>query len=347
MNPDVPAEAAGSEASVVNQGATAGATASADHRERAMAPPQSTTPGSPAKPREAPSAPPAAAAPAPAPEPEKIVPPAASVSTGGSPARGARKGWLIGVLAVVVVIVLAGAAFAYFKFVKPAPETAAADVAPASAASGAGAMPVAPMPATSSASMAGSGQSPPTAAVTANNASPAAPVMAAPAGTTEAPVAAQAAAVSPPVDRTLQMAADLVQKGEAAYARRDYRTAIRHAHSALDVHPGYADAEQLLNRAEAAQRRIAQQQARQEQAQEEARREAAAEAERAEAAAAAEQAARAKPVPTPDELYNQRAHSECARGFFGSVCRHKVREQVCAGVSLTAPGTSVCRDLKH
>jgi hypothetical protein len=141
------------------------------------------------------------------------------------------------------------------------------------------------------------------------------------------------------VDHTLQMASDLVRKGERAYARGDYPTAIRHAHSALDVRPGYADAERLLKRAQAAQRRIAEQQ------EEEARRQAAAQAEQARAAAAA-RAAQAPPAPTPDQIYDRRAHDECARGFFGKACRHKIRQEVCVGVSLTAPGTSVCRDLK-
>jgi RNA polymerase subunit RPABC4/transcription elongation factor Spt4/flagellar basal body-associated protein FliL len=273
---------------------------------------------------------------------ESFVAPAAPTSIDEPSVRSGRKGWLIGV-AAVVVIVLAGAAIAYFKFAKPAPETEAAHVAPASAVSSAGVMPTAPAPATSTAIVAVSGQSSPTTAVAPTSASPQTPVVAAPAESAEtsaASVAAQAAAVSPPVDRTLQMAADLVQKGERAYARGDYQTAIRHAHSALDVHPGYADAERLLKRTQAAQRRIAEQQ------EEEARREAAAQAEQARAAAAA-QAARTPPAPTPDQIYNRRAHDECARGFFGTACRHKIRQAVCVGVSLTAPGTSVCKSLKQ
>jgi Double zinc ribbon len=336
MNPDVPAAHAGSEASVVSQDATVDATA-AYHRERAMAPPEPTPSEAPAEPVAAPSAQPVAEKSAPTPEPENLVTPAAPASIDGSPARGARKGWLIGVLAAVIVIVLAGAAFAYFKFAKPAHDTEAANGAPASALSSTAAMPVAPVSAASTA-VASATSSPTTSAV----ATPA-PTERAPAATmpaeTLAPSAATSVAAAPPVDHTLQMASDLVHKGERAYTRGDYQTAIRHAHSALDVHPGYVDAERLLRRAQAAQRRIAEQQ------QEEARREAAAQAERARAAATA-QAAQTPPAPTPDQIYNRRAHDECARGFFGKACRHKIRQEVCVGVSLTAPGTSVCRDLK-
>ena len=48
---------------------------------------------------------------------------------------------------------------------------------------------------------------------------------------------------------------------------------------------------------------------------------------------------------TPDELYNSEAHSQCARGLFGVACRHRIRKQVCAGISSGAAGASVCE--KH
>ena len=234
------------------------------------------------------------------------------------------------------MIVLAGAAFAYFKFAKPVPETEAANIAPASAVSSAGAMPVAPVPAASTA-IAPAVSAPTTSAVASPAPAEQASVAMMPAET-HAPSVATSIAATPPVDHTLQLASELVHKGERAYAQGDYETAVRHARSALDVHAGYAPAERLLQRASATQKRVSEEQ-------EQARREMAAQAERAKAEAA-EQAARTPPAPTPDQIYNRRAHDECARGFFGKACRHKIRQEVCVGVSLTAPGTSVCRDLK-
>jgi hypothetical protein len=336
MNSDVPAEPAGSGASVVSQDAIAGDTAAADHRERAMAPSQSRPSEAPAELRAAPSAQPVAETPAPTSEAENFVPHAASASIDRPSAGGGRIGLLFGVLSLVVVIVLAGAALAYFKFAKPAQDTEAANVAPASAASSAGAMPIAPVPAASTA-IAPAVSSPTTSAVASPAPAEQASVAAMPT-VTRAPSAATSIAATPPVDHTLQLASELVHKGERAYAQGDYETAVRHARSALDVHAGYAPAERLLQRASATQKRVSEEQ-------EQARREAAAQAERAKAAAA-EQAARTPPAPTPDQIYNRRAHDECARGFFGKACRHKIRQEVCVGVSLTAPGTSVFRDLK-
>ena len=332
---ELPAKPAGAEAPVAS--ATVDAASAADTRASAAATPEPKLSETPAETVAASSAQPAPEQAAPTPEPEGRVAHAASASIDRPSAGGGRKGLLFGVLSLVVVIVLAGAAVAYFKFAKPTQDTEAANVAPASAVSSAGAMPIAPVPAASTA-IAPAVSSPTTSAVASAAPAEQASVATMPAET-RAPSAATSIAAAPPVDRTLQLASNLVHKGERAYARGDYQAAIRHAHSALDVHPGYVDAERLLKRAQAAQQRIAEQQ------QEQAQREAAAQAEQARAAAAA-RAAQTPPAPTPDQIYNRRAHSECARGFFGTACRHKIRQEVCVGVSLTAPGTSVCRDLK-
>ena len=340
---EVSAEPAGAEASVIRQEMASDIGPATGDRASAVTPPEPSppvVPETPAEPVAAPSVQAEAGKPAPSPERESFVVSATSASIDAPSARGGRRGWLIGGLAAaVVVIVLAGAAVAYFRFAKPAPETRATKVAPAPAVSSSGAMSVASAPAASTAITSG-----PAAFSSATSVAPSpAPTEQAQVATVPAESPAASVATStpatPPVDHTLQMASDLVRKGERAYARGDYPTAIRHAHSALDVRPGYADAERLLKRAQAAQRRIAEQQ------EEEARRQAAAQAEQARAAAAA-RAAQAPPAPTPDQIYDRRAHDECARGFFGKACRHKIRQEVCVGVSLTAPGTSVCRDLK-
>lgn len=256
--------------------------------------------------------------------------------SGATPARRGPPGWLIGV--VVVVIVLAVAAFAYFRFFKAAPQGAAVVATPAASAPAVGS---APTLATAQPGAASAPAAVPPAAPAASE--PAAPAAqpAAPApqpaeqpAVASAPTATAPAEVAPaPVDQTLQVAAGLVRKGERAYAQGDYEQAYRHARSALDVHPGYAPAERLMRRAEQTQQQVAAQQA---QAQSQA---AAAAAARDQAAAAAA----APPKPTPDEIYNQRAHSECARGLFGKSCRHKVRVAVCQGVSPDAPGATVCK----
>lgn len=268
------------------------------------------------------------------------------------PERHGPPGWLIGVLAAILVIVLGGAAaFAYFKFFK-APGTVAGANAMVTSASSAGAMPAT---AASTQGMTSMASAPSGSNAPASDEVAAAQEAAASAQTTAAvqeqtppvaPAATEPVAAAPPVsapaqpaapvDHGLKIASDLVDKGERAYSRGDYDDAIRHARSALDVRPGYSRAQRLLSRARSAQQRaVAQEQSRQ-----------------AEAVAAADAAARAKAAalaaatPTPDQIYGDRAHKECARGFFGKACRHKIRQQVCAGVSLTAPGTSVCKDLK-
>lgn len=57
-----------------------------------------------------------------------------------------------------------------------------------------------------------------------------------------------------PVDHSLDVASKLVSKGEAAFNRQDYSTAIANANAALEVHPGYSRAERLLREARTAQR---------------------------------------------------------------------------------------------
>lgn len=58
--------------------------------------------------------------------------------------------------------------------------------------------------------------------------------------------------------------------------------------------------------------------------------------------AMAQQSAQSGEKPTPDELYNSEAHSQCAGGLFGKDCRHRIREQICAGVAPGSPGATVC-----
>lgn len=269
-------------------------------------------------------------------------------------------GWLLGVVAVVVLgIVGVAAYFVYAAFMKPATPTGiAATPAPAASVSATlpPASPIAPdarpsTDANGNAAVAGAQPaSPPSAAAPSQVAEAPAGAASAQALAGEPPTAASTPAVAeapaqpvaapveqkaapPPVDHSLKIASDLVARGEKAYARGDYRAAIRHANSALDVRHGYASAERLLHKATDAQQQALAAEQR-------------AQAQRADELARQQAAAAAAARPTPDELYNQRAHSECARGLFGKSCRHKVREQVCAGVSLTAPGTTVCKELK-
>lgn len=54
-------------------------------------------------------------------------------------------------------------------------------------------------------------------------------------------------------DRSLQVAADLVGKGQMAFEKQDYSTAIANAKAALDIRPGYVRAEHLLQDAQQAQ----------------------------------------------------------------------------------------------
>jgi hypothetical protein len=49
------------------------------------------------------------------------------------------------------------------------------------------------------------------------------------------------------------VALNLVRKGEAAFSKQDYSTAIANARAALDIDPGLARARQLLNEAQGAQ----------------------------------------------------------------------------------------------
>lgn len=282
------------------------------------------------------------APPPPAPSSPTQMPPSAVPSIARD--KSGPPGWLIGVIAAVVIVLVGGAgAFAYFKFMKPVPaqQTAAMTAVPESAPTAS---------ATNSTTLAASAVAEAGAPVSVPTTSapsivaPASEPMAPPQAVAEQPMQSppatplpQAAAPTPerappPVDHTLKIASELVRKGERAYSQGDYEEAVRHARSALDVRAGFAPAKQLLQRAYAAQKQIVQQQQREQQL--------AAEQQQAQAQAAA--AARPKP-PTPDEAYNQRAHSECARGLFGKACRHKVREEVCTGVTVGAPGASVCR----
>ncbi len=241
----------------------------------------------------------------------------------------------MGVLVVLAIVIVGGAAaFAWESFSKPVPAINGAPVTTSAtgAASAASTMQAAAQPAPGvTASEPPNGPSAPM---------PASAVPPAAIASSQSTASAQAAA---PMDRSLQIATDLVRKGEQAYARGDYAVAIRSAHSALDVYPGHAGAERLLRRADAArQRRAAEQQQRQQQAQQAQQQAAAAALAKQRAAAAAA----LPPPPTPDQLYDQRAHSECARGLFGKACRHRIRQQVRAGASLTAPGANVCKALR-
>lgn len=59
---------------------------------------------------------------------------------------------------------------------------------------------------------------------------------------------------SPANDNTMQeVALNLVRKGEGAFSRQDYSTAIANARAALDVSPGMARARKLLDEAQRAQ----------------------------------------------------------------------------------------------
>lgn len=276
--------------------------------------------------------------------------------------RSGLPGWAIGLIIVVVLVLVGGAAaFAYMKYFRTAPTaevvasapTMSAPVSEPSASAPAASNALAPIESAMEAATAtpGNAQAPvPGAPVNAGEGMPqSAPAQQpAPAVETQPSTPAQAAPsqaapveqAPPPVDRTVTIAADLVRKGEYAYSQGDYETAVRRAHSALDVRAGYAPAERLLKRAYAAQKQVSEQQARDQQEQ-------AAEQQRAQAAqarAAAAQAAARR--PTPDDLYNQRAHSECARGLFGKSCRHKIRVEVCQGVAAGSPGSTVCSELK-
>jgi hypothetical protein len=238
---------------------------------------------------------------------------------------------LIGLVTVLVVVAVGGAAaFAYFKFAKPAPQQGVAATSPAVSAPASGTAPAPSAPA--SVPAANAGEPAPTQP---------APEQQTPTVASQPGAPAQAAqpeqAPPPAVDHTLKIAADLVSKGERAYSQGDYERAVRHARSALDVRAGYAPAERLLKRAYAAQKQVSEQQAREQQ-------QIAAEQQRAQAER--EQAAAAAQAPTPDAIYNQRAHSECARGLFGKSCRHKVRVAVCEGVKPGSPGSTVCTELK-
>lgn len=64
----------------------------------------------------------------------------------------------------------------------------------------------------------------------------------------------------------------------------------------------------------------------------------------AQARAMREQQEAARRGPTADELYEQR-RGECPRGFLGTDCRRKIKEQVCAGhwSSNPEPGYANCR----
>lgn len=275
-----------------------------------------------------------------------------------APARRGPSGLLLGLgVAFVLLALVAGAGVVtYLKIIKPARQALATAISSAPAAS----QPVAT--ATEPPSSIQFSASTPAAATTANVAqaqpatqattavaqppatataqTAATPPQTADTGTppmqqaqapTEAPPASAPvepqAAPPPTVDPAVQLASERTRRGERAYARGDYETAISAARSALDAKPGFKRAERLIRRAQDAQARIADQQMQQQ-----------AEAARARAAAAAA----APPKPTPDEIYNQRAHDECHRGFFGKSCRHKIREQVCQGVPPGTAGATVC-----
>lgn len=338
---DAPPPAAAPTAELPGANEVAGAATSLD--ELLAAPPAGTAAGA------TPVGTPPAAAVTP-PPPVRPVAPVARANSG-------LPGWLIGVIVAVVLIVVGGAAaFAYVKFfhhAQPA-ETAAetpvasapaatdtpvnsapiamAPAAPAAAASqGVAAAPAGPL---SGGSVAGE---------VATAGSAAAPAAALPPGAASVATAPAPAQTAPAVDQASQQAADLVAQGQNDYARGRYNDAVRKAKSALAAQPGNADAQALLQKATDAQQRVAAQRARERR--ERAQREKAEQAEAARQAAAEAARKAAVPIPrtpTPDEIYNQRAHSECHRGFFGSHCRHKIREQVCQGVKPGAPGTTVC-----
>ena len=246
---------------------------------------------------------------------------------------------------MVVVLVGGAGAFAYFKFFRTAPgpesvattpaaSTPAAVSAPGDLAPVVSAMADAAAPTSTPEAPANAGV--PQQATKQQASEPQAAAIAEAQPGPPAQVAPVEQAPPPPVDHTLKIASDLVRKGERAYSDGDYEEAVRHARSALDVRAGYAPAETLLRRAYAAQKRVSEQQQREQQR-------IVAEQQRAEAARA--QAAAAAKAPTPDEIYNQRAHSECARGFFGKSCRHKIRVAVCEGVAPGSPGSTVCGDM--
>lgn len=261
--------------------------------------------------------------------------------------RSSRLPVLIGAIALVVV---AAVLAAYFLFLRPVSKPAAVTATPAtSAPATAATSPAAMAPIMSAMADAGmpTGSAPaaeasapaPSTNVPQQDASSVAIAQPAPAPVPDAVAAApenvahNAAPAPAPVDHTLQIAANLVRKGNRAYADGDYETAVRHAKSALDVRPGYADAERLLRRSYAAQQGVSEHQARAQQQQ-------VADVQEPVQAAAAPAVPAA---PTPDQVYNQRAHSECARGMFGKSCRHKIRVEVCAGIAPGTPGATECK----
>jgi hypothetical protein len=107
----------------------------------------------------------------------------------------------------------------------------------------------------------------PTVAATVAEATPLATPLAAPAierpsqtaprvvtGPAEKPVRATRTPVVAPAAAPMQdVALSLVRKGESAFSRQDYSTAIANARAALEVNPGLARAKQLLDEAQRAQ----------------------------------------------------------------------------------------------
>lgn len=308
----------------------------------------------PAAPRPVEQAQAARPAPPPDPVPPKLVPPpepplarsvpetAPAARPGVAASRSSRLPVLLGAIALVVV---AAALATYFLFLRPASKSAAVTATPAaSVPATAATSPAAMAPIVSAMAAAGmptgsvQAVAPEASALAPSTNVPqqeASPVAAAqPGPTAVAEQAPDAVAPAPaPVDHTLQIAANLVRKGNRAYADGDYETAVRHAKSALDVRPGYADAERLLRRSYAAQQGVSEHQARAQQQQ-------VADVQEPVQAAAAPAAPAG---PTPDQVYNQRAHSECARGMFGKSCRHKIRVEVCAGIAPGTPGATECK----
>ncbi|WP_240147832.1 hypothetical protein [Luteibacter yeojuensis] len=72
--------------------------------------------------------------------------------------------------------------------------------------------------------------------------------------TAEKPAPAKRQPPRPTVTPSMQdVALSLVRKGESAFSRQDYSTAIANARAALDVNPGLARAKQLLDEAQRAQ----------------------------------------------------------------------------------------------
>jgi len=197
------------------------------------------------------------------------------------PESNGLPGWLLGVLAAVVMVLVGGSAFVvYAKFFKPVPYPEAAAVPASATSTVANASPVATAPVASANTSAAvatastiTSQGPVTSTPVTTAPDTQEAIAPAPAAVAGAPVAVpvspppvatrhaaahrelmpDAAPARPLIDHSLKVASQLVNRGENAFARQDYSTAIANAKAALDVRPGYVRARRLLDRAEAAQ----------------------------------------------------------------------------------------------